>query len=55
MSKITIILASILSTFGFLYLAELRTTNPALGVPVIAGICLLYIGAVVHSYGKQKR
>jgi hypothetical protein len=55
MDKFTAILATVLSTFGVIYLFELKDTNPSVGIPLIFILLLVYlVGAFTVWSGHRK-
>ncbi len=48
------ILGIIMSTFGFLYLLDLRDTQPTIGYPVIGAIGVIYLVSILIEYRNRR-
>lgn len=55
MDKFTAIFATVLSTFGVIYIMELKDTNPTVGIPLMIALGIFYIiGALTVWSGHRK-
>jgi hypothetical protein len=56
MNKIpfSVILVTCLSLFGFIYLLDLRITNPEIGNPIILALGLIYLAGVIIAWRNKK-
>jgi uncharacterized membrane protein YkvI len=52
--KTLTILGVIMSTFGFLYLLDLRDEQPSIGYPILGAIGIIYLVGVVVEFRNKR-
>ena len=54
MDKITKAMIAVLATLGFIYLMELKDTNPSVGIPMILVMGVMYLIAAFSGFQSRK-